>query len=200
MDVTDASVHDSQKFDGLLNKTNTSADVYADSAYRSAETEAKLRVRGLRSQIHQRASRNHPLSKAQENANRKRARFGLASSTCSEHNKPLRVVGSYGRLALLGRKPKSASRTSPTTSAVLSRWSEWPPHDGGTHKRDLDRNKRNRFRGNQHRKRASRHGGEDPTTKSSLFEVPLCLVWRAQDYELGLSPPITPYHPRALLA
>jgi IS5 family transposase len=37
-DVTDASVHDSQKFDGLLNKTNTSADVYADSAYRSAET------------------------------------------------------------------------------------------------------------------------------------------------------------------
>ena len=73
-DVTDASVHDSQKFDGLLNKTNTSADVYADSAYRSAETEAKLRVRGLRSQIHQRASRNHPLSKAQENANRKKSK------------------------------------------------------------------------------------------------------------------------------
>src|SRR5674536_2641 len=60
----------------------------------------------------------------------KRARFGLASSTCSALNKRLRVVGSYGRLALLGRKPKSASRTSPTTSAVLSRWSEWPPHDG----------------------------------------------------------------------
>ena len=74
-DVTDASVHDSQKFDGLLNKTNSSADVYADSAYRSAETEAKLRVRGLRSQIHQRASRNHPLSKAQEIANRKKSKI-----------------------------------------------------------------------------------------------------------------------------
>ena len=73
--MTDASVHDSQKFDGLLNKTNTSADVYADSAYRSAETEAKLRVRGLRSQIHQRASRNHPLSKPQENANRKKSKI-----------------------------------------------------------------------------------------------------------------------------
>jgi transposase, IS5 family len=71
-DVTDASVHDSQKFDGLLNKTKTSADVYADSAYWSAETEAKLKVRGLRSRIHQRASRNHPLSKAQENAKRKK--------------------------------------------------------------------------------------------------------------------------------
>src|ERR1019366_5974776 len=73
----------------------------------------------------------------------KRARFGLASSTCSALNKPLRVVGSYGRLALLGRKPKSASRTSPITFAVLSRWSEWPPHDGAVCpvpiKRDADR-------------------------------------------------------------
>jgi transposase, IS5 family len=74
-DVTDASVHDSQKFDGLLNKTNTSADVYADSAYRSAETEAKLKLRGLRSRVHQRASRNHPLSKAQENANREKSKI-----------------------------------------------------------------------------------------------------------------------------
>jgi transposase, IS5 family len=73
-DVTDASVHDSQKFDGLLNQSNTSADVYADSAYRSAETEAKLSLRGLRSRIHLRASRNHPLSQAQENANRQKSR------------------------------------------------------------------------------------------------------------------------------
>ena len=40
--VSDASVHDSQKLDELLNKGNTSSDVYADSAYRSAETERKL--------------------------------------------------------------------------------------------------------------------------------------------------------------
>jgi transposase, IS5 family len=73
-DVTDASVHDSQKFDGLLNQANTSSDVYADSAYRSAETEAKLSLRGLRSRIHQRANRNHPLSQAQENANRQKSR------------------------------------------------------------------------------------------------------------------------------
>src|SRR5450755_4726202 len=43
--VTDASVHDSRKIDGLLNKANTSADVYADNAYRSAATEAKLSLR-----------------------------------------------------------------------------------------------------------------------------------------------------------
>src|SRR5208337_4085458 len=61
-DATDASVHDSQKLDGLLNTANTSRDVYADSAYRSAETEVKLDKRGFRSRIHSRASRNHPLS------------------------------------------------------------------------------------------------------------------------------------------
>jgi hypothetical protein len=35
-------VHDSQALDALLTKGNTSTDVFADSAYRSAETEAKL--------------------------------------------------------------------------------------------------------------------------------------------------------------
>jgi transposase, IS5 family len=73
-DVSDASMHDSQKFDGLLNKANTSEDVYADSAYRSAEAEAKLKARGFRSRIHRRGSRNHPLSPAQEAANRKKSR------------------------------------------------------------------------------------------------------------------------------
>src|ERR1019366_4393314 len=66
-EVTDASGLDSRKFGGLLNKANTSANVYADSAYRSSAAEAKLEARGLRSRIHQRASRNHALSKAQEN-------------------------------------------------------------------------------------------------------------------------------------
>jgi IS5 family transposase len=70
-DVTDASVYDSQKFDGLLNQANTSEDVYADSAYRSAEIEAKLSLRG---RIHQRANRNRPLSQVQENANRQKSR------------------------------------------------------------------------------------------------------------------------------
>jgi len=73
-DVSSASVHDSRRFDGLLDATNTSRDVYADSAYRSAGTEAKLRVRGFRSRIHARASRNHPLSEAQQKANRNKSK------------------------------------------------------------------------------------------------------------------------------
>jgi transposase, IS5 family len=74
-DVTDASVHDSQKLDGLLNTSNTSTDVFADSAYRSAETEAKLKARGFRSRIHVRATRNCPLSEAQDAANRRKSKI-----------------------------------------------------------------------------------------------------------------------------
>ncbi len=73
-EVSDAAVHDSKKLDGLLNKGNTSRDVFADSAYRSAETEATLKAQGFKSRIHVRAARSHPLSKTEEEANRKKSR------------------------------------------------------------------------------------------------------------------------------
>jgi transposase, IS5 family len=73
--VSDASVHDSRKLDGLLNKANTSNSVYADSAYRAGEIEARLAARGFNSRILVRASRHHPLSKAQEAANRTKSRI-----------------------------------------------------------------------------------------------------------------------------
>ena len=74
-EVTDAAVHDSQVLDGLLNQSNTSAQVFADSAYRSAEIEAKLKANGFKSRIHRRAWRNHPLSDAQAKANRNKSRI-----------------------------------------------------------------------------------------------------------------------------
>jgi transposase, IS5 family len=49
--VSDASEHDSQKLDELVNRGNTSRDVYADSAYRSAEIERKLRAKGFRESL-----------------------------------------------------------------------------------------------------------------------------------------------------
>jgi IS5 family transposase len=71
--VSDASVHDSREFSCLLDKTNTSRNVFADSAYRSADIEAALKVQGLKSRIHRRATRSHPLSAMQEKANRKQS-------------------------------------------------------------------------------------------------------------------------------
>ena len=74
-EVTDAAVHDSGPLDALLSKGNTSADVFADSAYRSAAIEAKLKANGFRSRIHRRGRRNHPLSDAQSRANRAKSKI-----------------------------------------------------------------------------------------------------------------------------
>lgn len=73
-EVSDASVHDSQRLDGLLQQGNTSSAVYADSAYRSAETERALKARGFKSRIHERGHRNCPLTQAQIDANRRKSR------------------------------------------------------------------------------------------------------------------------------
>src|SRR3982075_989581 len=74
-DVSDASVHDSGQLDALLSNANTSVEVYADSAYRSAATEAKLKAHGFKSRIHVRAGRNRPLSQAQQAANQKKSKI-----------------------------------------------------------------------------------------------------------------------------
>ena len=71
--VSDAAIHDSRKLDELLNMGNTSQAVFADSAYRSAEIETKLKARGFKSRIHVRATRSHPLSNAKQEANRKKS-------------------------------------------------------------------------------------------------------------------------------
>ena len=72
--VSSASVHDSQKFDDVLDANNTASGVWADSAYRSQETEEKLAARGMTSHIHRRGSRNKPLTKRQEAANKTRSK------------------------------------------------------------------------------------------------------------------------------
>jgi IS5 family transposase len=50
--------------------------VWADSAYRSIEAEAKLREKGYKSRIHRRGARNHPLSQRQQAGNTTRSRVG----------------------------------------------------------------------------------------------------------------------------
>ncbi len=60
--VTDAAVHDSQVVDDILDPDNTASDVWADSAYRSAGIEVKLKDKGLKSRIHRKGHRNNALS------------------------------------------------------------------------------------------------------------------------------------------
>jgi len=72
--VTTASVHDSQALEAVLDADNTASDVWADSAYRSAEIETMLKEKGLTSRIHYKGHRNKPLSKRQEQGNKTRSK------------------------------------------------------------------------------------------------------------------------------
>ena len=73
--TTTASTHDSQELDNLIDPIgNTGRDVYADSAYRSAKTQEKLRNNKLNSKVHYRAYRNKPLTETQKKTNTTRSR------------------------------------------------------------------------------------------------------------------------------
>jgi IS5 family transposase len=105
---TDASVHDSQKLDEVLDKSNTGSEVWADSAYRSAESEAMLKAKGYKSRIHRRGARNHPLSERQQAANvtRSRVRARVEHIFGDQHNamggKLVRTIGMARARAKIG--------------------------------------------------------------------------------------------------
>ena len=60
--ITDASVHDSNVFEDILDEKNTRRDVYAGSAYRSVEHEANLRVKKFRPHLQRKGCKGHQLT------------------------------------------------------------------------------------------------------------------------------------------
>jgi transposase, IS5 family len=74
-EVTDASVHDSQVIEQLVDESDRGTELYADSAYRSAAIEAMLEKKGVCSRVHEKAVRAHPLSKKQVRSNRGKSRI-----------------------------------------------------------------------------------------------------------------------------
>jgi IS5 family transposase len=71
--VTDASVHDSQRLNDLLDNGNTSRSLWADSAYRSEAAEADLKTKGYRRQIHRKGARGKPLTAGEKQGNQTRS-------------------------------------------------------------------------------------------------------------------------------
>ena len=74
-EVTDASVHDSQVFKGLLDEGNSSRDVWGDSAYRSKERVKGLRERGYREHLQRKGSRHKKLTERERRGNRTRSKI-----------------------------------------------------------------------------------------------------------------------------
>jgi IS5 family transposase len=73
--VTDAAVHDSRVFGELLDKTNTSRDVWADSAYRSEENRTELAQCGYRGHLQRKGCRYKKLTDWERQGNRTRSRI-----------------------------------------------------------------------------------------------------------------------------
>ena len=72
--VTDASVHDSQVFDEVLDEENSGRSVWADSAYRSEACEEQLRARGYRSRIHRKGTRRRKLNQQEQATHHRRSK------------------------------------------------------------------------------------------------------------------------------
>jgi IS5 family transposase len=68
--VTDASVHDSQAIDALLNEKDKGQPLYADSAYTGEDQENVVSKYEMKNEVHEKGYRNRPLTEVQ-NANNK---------------------------------------------------------------------------------------------------------------------------------
>lgn len=68
--VTDASVHDSQALDALLNEKDKGQPLYADSAYTGEDQENVITQYEMKNKVHEKGYRNRPLTEVQ-NANNK---------------------------------------------------------------------------------------------------------------------------------
>ena len=73
--VTDASVHDSQVFDEVLDEENSGRSVWADSAYRSEACEEQLREQGYKSRIHRKGTSRRGLNKQERATNHRRSKI-----------------------------------------------------------------------------------------------------------------------------
>ena len=72
--VTDASVHDSQALDDLLNKNDEGQDLHADSAYTGEDQEKTIAKYKLKNKVHEKGYRNQPLTDEQKVSNNEKSK------------------------------------------------------------------------------------------------------------------------------
>jgi transposase, IS5 family len=98
-EVTSAEVHDSNVFETLLDETNSSRDIWADSAYRTPNILEMLKEKGFREHVQRKGCRNRKLTNWEKQGNRTRSKtrsrvehvFGIQSSKVA--NTMLRCIG-----------------------------------------------------------------------------------------------------------
>jgi IS5 family transposase len=72
--VTDASVHDSQALDELLDEKDKGEDLYGDSAYVGENQEETILKYEMKNQVHEKGYKNKPLTEEQKVQNTKKSK------------------------------------------------------------------------------------------------------------------------------
>jgi IS5 family transposase len=76
--TTHAAAHDGARLEDVLDRTNTASDVWADTAYRSAKSEAMLSRRGFVSRIHRKKPKGKPMPERVRIANAQKSKVRSA--------------------------------------------------------------------------------------------------------------------------
>lgn len=106
--VTDASVHDSQSLDELLNSKDKKQELYADSAYTGADQEKVINKKRMINKVHEKGYRNKPLTEKQNADNKEKSKirvrvehiFGFVEN--SMNGSTIRTIGKVRAEAKIG--------------------------------------------------------------------------------------------------
>jgi IS5 family transposase len=106
--VTDASVHDSQAIDQLLDDTDKGQELYADSAYTGETAEELYKKAKIINRVHEKGYKNKPLSESQQASNKEKSRtrvrvehiFGFVEN--SMNGSYIRTIGLKRATAKIG--------------------------------------------------------------------------------------------------
>ena len=117
--VTDAAAHDGARLrEGLIDPANTASDVWADSAYRSAENERFLDAIGKVSRIHRRKPTGKPMPRPTARANAAKSAVRARVEHPFAHQK-----GFMGLvIRTIGRARAEATVTMANMAYNMKRW------------------------------------------------------------------------------
>jgi len=117
--ITDAAAHDGARLrEGLIDPENTASDVWADTAYRSAENERFLQRIGKVSRIHRKKPKGKPMPKRTAKANAKKSEVRAHVEHPFAHIKgPMRLV-----IRTIGLARAKAAITLANMGYNMKRW------------------------------------------------------------------------------
>jgi IS5 family transposase len=91
--VTDAARYEGALLPGLLDRSNTASDVWADTAYRSKANEKHLADHGLRSRLHRKKPKGKPMPANVARANGRKSKVRAAVEHVFAHERVVLELG-----------------------------------------------------------------------------------------------------------